>query len=294
MATQLSGTALYAGFGIFGFFCALAIALAMRVLADMPDPERAYGTRLSVELVSIGVFLFLLPILFIARAGFSGAMLGLALFAALLGLGAFAFPKKSTSEVAAKLKGFPTWEQAGPSWSVLVIFTIYLLANVGLFFFLYVIAQDFGPTDAQNSLMFGVLKWLGGVAGAVGAIIGARAGLRVPHLVAFLILLVGVIGLFTAQSFTAYMISSWVWEFGFTLGCLYQTAAIVRYDISNKLVVLVPMAFGISMIFGGKIAGQILEGGSANGIYLMVVICSILPTLYMFLARPNPPAPVEA
>ena len=288
LATQLSGTAIYAGFAIFGFFCALAIALAMRVLADMPDPERAYGTRLSVELISIGVFLILLPILFISRTGFSGAMLGLALFAALLGLGSLVFPKRSSSEIAAKLKGFPNWAQAGPSWSVLGIFTVYLLANVGLFFFLYVIAQDFNPTPAQNGLMFGVLKWLGGAAGAVGAIIGARAGLRVPHLAAFAILMMGVIGLFLSKSFTAYMISSWVWEFGFTLGCLYQTAAIVRFDISNKLVVLVPMAFGISMIFGGKIAGQILEGGSANGIYLMVAICSLLPAAYMFLGRPKP------
>ena len=293
-ATQLSGTAIFAGFAIFGFFCALAIALAMRVLADMPDPERAYGTRLSVELVSIGIFLILLPVLFISRAGFSGAMLGLALFAALLGIGAFVFPKKTSSEAASKLKGFPNWQQAGPSWSVLGIFTIYLLVNVGLFFFLYVIAQDFSPTPAQNGLMFGVLKWLGGAAGAVGAIIGARAGLRIPHLAAFGILILGVIGLALSQSFTAYMISSWVWEFGFTLGCLYQTAAIVRFDISNKLVVLVPMAFGISMIFGGKIAGQILEGGSANGIYIMVAICSILPALYMFLIRPNPPIIAEA
>ena len=293
-ATQLSGTAIFAGFAIFGFFCALAIALAMRVLADMPDPERAYGTRLSVELVSIGVFLILLPVLFISRAGYSVAMLGLALFAALLGIGAFVFPKKTSSEAASKLKGFPNWQQAGPSWSVLGIFTIYLLVNVGLFFFLYVIAQDFSPTPAQNGLMFGVLKWLGGAAGAVGAIIGARAGLRIPHLAAFGILILGVIGLALSQSFPAYMISSWVWEFGFTLGCLYQTAAIVRFDISNKLVVLVPMAFGISMIFGGKIAGQILEGGSANGIYIMVAICSILPALYMFLIRPNPPIIAEA
>lgn len=294
LATQLTGTGIFVGFAVFGFFCALAIALAMRVLADMPDPERAYGTRLSVELVSIGVFLILLPILFISRSGFSGAMFGLACFAALLGLGAFAFPRRTTSQTAAKLKGFPNWAQAGPSWAVLFIFAVYLLANVGLFFFLYVIAQDFSPTPAQNGLMFGVLKWLGGAAGAVGAIIGARAGLRMPHFVAFVILIVGVIGLFAAQNFTAYMISSWIWEFGFTLGCLYQTAAIVRFDISNKLVVLVPMAFGISMIFGGKIAGQILEGGSANGIYMMVAICSILPSLYMFLVRPTAPTAAEA
>lgn len=292
MASRLNETYIFAGFATFGFFCALAIALAMRVLADMPDPEQAYGTRLTVELVSIGVFLMILPVLFIENHGFSGAMFGLACFAVLLGLGTLLFPEHSSSAVAAQTKGFPSWVQAGPSWTVLVIFALYLLANVGLFFFLYVIAQDFGPTDAQNGIMFGVLKWLGGAAGAVGAIIGARAGLRAPHVVALAILLLGVLGLCLARNFTTFMIASWVWEFGFTLGCLYQTAAIVRFDVSNKLVVLVPMAFGLSMIFGGKIAGQLLETGSANSLYLLVAICSVLPAAYMLLVRPTPPQEV--
>lgn len=283
-ATQLSGQAIFAGFAIFAFFCALAIALAMRVLADMPDPERAYGTRLSVELVSIGVFLIILPILFIAKSGFSGAMVGLACFAALLGLGAFFFPARSSSELAAKTKGFPSWAQASPSWSMLGIFSLYLLANVGLFFFLYVIAQKFEPSAAQNGLMFGVLKWLGGAAGAVGAIIGAKAGVKSPHFVALGILILGVIGLALAPNFEVFMVSSWIWEFGFTLGCLYQTAAIVRHDPSNKLVVLVPMAFGISMILGGKIAGYLLESASAMSLYGLVAVCSLLPTLFILLS----------
>lgn len=284
-ASQLGGELLFSGFAVFGFTCALAIALAMRVLADMPDPERAYGTRLSVELISIGAFLVVLPILFIAKSGFTGALVGLAIFAALLGLGGFVFPKQSSSKTAASLKGFPNWEQASVSWTVIAIFTVYLLANVGLFFFLYVIAQDFEPTPAQNGLMFGVLKWLGGAAGAVGAIIGARAGVRTPHLIAFLILLVGVIGLFASKNFTSFMISSWIWEFGFTLGCLYQTAAIVRYDLSKKLIVLVPTAFGISMILGGKLAGFLLETGTASSLYLVVATCSLLPAIYMLLSR---------
>jgi len=146
LASQLSGQALTAGFALFGFACALAIALAMRVLADMPDPERAFGTRLTVELWSIAVFLGLLPILFIAKGGFSGAMYGLAAFTLLLGLGAFLFPKRSSSAVASAQKGFPNWAQAGSAWITLAIFLIYLLANVGLFFFLAVIAQKFSPS----------------------------------------------------------------------------------------------------------------------------------------------------
>lgn len=43
-ATKVGSEMLAMSFMAFGFFCALAIALAMRVLAEMPDPERAYST----------------------------------------------------------------------------------------------------------------------------------------------------------------------------------------------------------------------------------------------------------
>lgn len=293
-ATKVGSEMLAMSFMAFGFFCALAIALAMRVLAEMPDPERAYGTRLSVELLSIGVFLGILPVYFVAKSGFSGAMMGLAGFALLLGLGALFMPTRNASPNAAAQSGFPSWEVAKQGWISLAIFLIYLLVNVGLFFFLAVIAQKFEPSPEQFGLMFSVLKWLGGGAGIFGAIIGARAGLRVPHLVALIILLVGVTGLLFAQNFTTFMISSWIWEFGFTLGCLYQTTAITRGDPSNKLVVLVPAAFGISMLAGGKIAGQLLEGGSATPLYVLVIAVSLLPALYhLFLKGKGPAADVS-
>ena len=174
---------------------------------------------------------------------------------------------------------------------MLFIFLIYLLANVGLFFFLAVIAQGFDPSPEQFGLMFSVLKWLGGAAGILGAIIGAKFGTRLPHLAAFLILIVGVIGLFAANSMNSFMIASWVWEFGFTLGCLYQTAAIARFDPTNKLVVLVPAAFGVSMLLGGKIAGQLLEGGTPTALYVLVALCSILPSIFILSSRTHTPAP---
>jgi len=299
LASKLSGIGLFVGFAAFGFFCSLAAALGIRVLGDMPDPERAYGTRLSVELVSIAFFLILLPIFFIAKGGFSGAMIGLALMTVFLGLGTLFMPARSVLPSTLKVKGFPSWGSASRSWIMLFVFTIYLLANVGLFFFLAVIAQNFNPSAEQFGVMFGVLKWLGGAAGAVGAIIGARAGIKRPHFVASALVLIGVLGLFLAHDIATFMIASWVWEFGFTLGCLYLTTAIVRFDPANKLVVLVPMAFGIAMIFGGKIAGQLLANGGANdsanngaaALYIFVVLCSVLPPVFiLFTAQGRKPA----
>lgn len=287
-ASKASGAAIYGAWIAFGFFCSLAIALAMRALADMPNPERAYGTRLTVELLSIGILLSVLPIYFIAKFGFSGAMHGLAITALLFGLGAFLMPKRS----AIKTDGaaFPAIRDAGRAYVMLAIFVVYLFANVGLYYFLNVISEKFSPSGEQVALMFTVLKWLGGAAGFVGAVIGMRAGIRPPHFISAAILLIGVAGLLLAKSMTQFMIASWVWEFGFTLGCLYATAAIVRFDPSNKLVMLVPAGFGIASMTGGKAAGQLLAGGSPNGLYMLVIVCTILPSLFMLFSRITAPA----
>ncbi len=271
-------------FAVYGFACALAIGLASRVLADMPNLERAFGTRLTVELWSIAAFLYVLPVYFIAKNGFSGGMIGMALFTGLLGLGAFLFPKRQTLSETVK---YPKWSEANRAWIMLGAFLIYLLVNVALFFFLAVIAQNYAPSDAQLGLMFLVLKWLGGGAGAIGAIIGMKAGFKPPHLIALIILLIGVAGMMIAPNFNVFMVSSWIWEFGFTLGCLYATTAITRFDPSKKLVVLVPATFGVSMVMGGKIGGQLLSGGSPNPLYFAVALGALLPAI-LILMSPKP------
>ncbi len=282
--SQAPPTSMIWSFAVYGFACALAIGLATRVLADMPDLERAYGTRLSVELWSIAAFLYVLPVYFIAKNGFAGAMIGMAIFTGLLGLGAFLFPKRETT--SDKIS-YPKWSDASRAWIMIGLFLIYLLVNVALFFFLAVIAEGFNPSEKEIGLMFLVLKWLGGGAGAVGAIIGMRAGFKLPHFLALAILLIGVAGLWLAPNFKVFMVSSWVWEFGFTLGCLYATTAITRFDPSKKLVVLVPATFGISMVLGGVIGGRLLGSGGAAPLYLAVAIGGVLPALYIFLSRNN-------
>ena len=275
VSAHSAGAMLYVTWASFGFFCALMHALCMRILAEAPEPEFAYGVRLSVELVTISALLFALPVYFMAQYGYMGAAYGLAGFVILLGLGAFLMPARASSAQAAEIIGYPTWNDAGPAYLALAIFGVYLLANVGLWIFLAVIAGKFEPNPEEFSLMFSVLKVLGGVAGILGALIGVRLGLRVPHIVCFALLAAGVFGLWQSETFMQFMIASWVWEFGFTLGCLYQTAAVARLDPSNKLVVLVTTAFGISILAGGWLAGQILERFDAPSLYAVVVLAAL-------------------
>ena len=68
-SAHVSGASLYVTWVAFGFFCALMHALTMRILADMPNPEQAFGMRLSIELITISLILFVLPIILIASYG---------------------------------------------------------------------------------------------------------------------------------------------------------------------------------------------------------------------------------
>ena len=266
----------------FGFFSSFLHSICMRILAEMPDEERAYGTRLSVELVSISLILFILPILFIKHYQYFGAAYALAGFIAILALGIFFMPQRPTTNIKAPI-ALPAFKSASKSYFALFIFLIYCLANVGLWIFVGVIAQAYNPSAEQMSLLFFMLKVLGGLAGFVGAVIGARAGIRYPNSVSFLIITIGSIGLLTASSFHAVMIATWIWEFGFTLGCIYQTAGVARFDTSNRLVMLVPTAFAISSFFGAQVAGLLSANGNFDNLYYFVIGCSFLPAVYYFV-----------
>lgn len=276
LSAHVQGMWLYASWVGFGFFCALMHALCMRMLAEAENPELAYGTRLSVELITISVLLYALPVLFIAQYGYLGAAYGLAVFVLVLGCGAFFMPRRSGVQSENQVNTYPAWRDAPLAWSGLSVFLLYLMANVGLWIFLAVLAEPLSPTPDQFSLMFSVLKVLGGVAGFLGAAIGARLGLRIPHIACMALVVIGLIGLYQAEDFISFMVSSWIWEFGFTLGCLYQTAGIARSDPSGKLVVLVTTAFGISILSGGWLAGHALALYGASILYVAVAVCALI------------------
>jgi MFS family permease len=280
-SAHVSGASLYVSWIAFGFFCALMHALTMRILADMPNPEQAFGMRLSIELITISLILFLLPIVLIASYGYAGAAYGVAAAVLILALGIVLMPSSPSHDAAADaVLSYPSWQAAKPAWLAVFFFTIYLTANVGMWGFLATIGQKFSPSGEQLGTMFSVLKLLGGIAGFLGAMLGIKLGFKRTHVYCYAVLALGVVGLWQAQSFTQFMLAAWVWEFGFTLGCLYQTAAIARFDPSNKLVVLVTTAFGISILTGGGLAGAVLEQAGAVPLYGAVLVCSVIQLVY--------------
>lgn len=266
-------------FAAFGFAAGLMHSLGMRMVGEGADKERAFGIRLFTELVLIASLLFFLPAA-LASGGLMGGAQLLAVAALVMGLSAFLLPRGPASVDAAAQQAAGPAGSAG--WIALGIFVLFACGQVALWVFLERIAQDVGADAAQMGLLFSVLKVVGGLSAALVAALGDKLGNRLPHLLVFVTLCIGVALLAARPSFMVFAFGAWIWEAAFTIGCVFQTAAIARLDPSNKLVVLVPAAFAISAFVGPALGGMLAATGFAP-LLALAVACAAVPVVAYWL-----------
>lgn len=267
-------------FAAFGFAAGLMHSLGMRIVGEGADKERAFGTRLFTELVLIATLLYFLPAALAARGLMGGAQM-LAVAALVMGLSAFLLPRGPAAADAAQQAGAGS-ATGSAGWVALGIFVLFACGQVALWVFLERIAHDIGADAAQMGLLFSVLKVVGGLSAALVAALGDKLGNRLPHLLVFVVLCVGVALLAVRPSFMVFAFGAWIWEAAFTIGCVFQTAAIAKLDPGNKLVVLVPAAFAISAFVGPALGGMLAATGFAP-LLALAVACAAIPAVAYWL-----------
>ena len=286
---------LYGMWALIGFFASTMTCLGMRILSDLPNKVRAFGVRQGVELSVTALVLFVLPPLVIAHFKYPGAALALAGVVALLGLSALWVPhgppRGGAAAHGAPVAAAATGHRALPaaSWRALALFFLFLVGNIGLWAFLERIGASLKVSPTEMGIVFALLKLLGGVAAFSVAALGERLS---PLRAALLVLVVIGAGLAllasaSATGFVGFALGAWIWEFAFTCGCVFQTAAIARSDPSGRAVTLVPGAFALSSMAGPGLAGQIVAGGSFGGLLVFALASSMVPVLAVWLWRPQ-------
>ena len=281
---------LVAVWALNGFFASTMTCLGMRILSDLPDKVRAFGTRQGVELSVTAAVLFALPPLIISQYKYPGAALSLAAVVAILGLSAFWVPTgaQSNQDAAAAAQDAPASGAYLPmvAWQSLALFFVFLVGNIGLWAFLERIGSSLQIAPAEMGIVFAVLKLLGGVAAFFTAAVGDRVG---PSRAAWWV--VGTVGLGlvllqTATAFIGFALGAWIWEFAFTCGCVFHAASIARSDPSGRAVMLVPAVFALSSMAGPGLAGQIVAGGNFVGLLAFALASTLLPALVNIIRRP--------
>lgn len=278
---------LFVVWALIGFFASTMTCLGMRILSDLPDKVRAFGTRQGVELSVTAAVLFALPPLIISEYKYPGAALSLAAVVAVLGLSAFWVPtgaqtNEETSPGAAATGAY----LPAAAWQSLGLFFIFLVGNIGLWAFLERIGSSLQIAPAEMGIVFAVLKLLGGVAAFFTAAVGERVG---PTRAAWWV--VGAVGaglilLQTASAFIGFALGAWIWEFAFTCGCVFHAASIARSDASGRAVMLVPAVFALSSMAGPGLAGQIVANGNYLGLLAFALASTLLPALVNIVRKP--------
>ncbi len=273
---------------LIGFFASTMTCLGMRILSDLPDKVRAFGTRQGVELTVTAAVLFALPPLIISHYQYPGAALSLAAVVAILGLSAFWVPTGAQSNQDAAAQGTPATSAYLPAmaWQSLALFFVFLVGNIGLWAFLERIGSSLQIAPAEMGIVFAVLKLLGGVAAFFTAAVGERVG---PTRAAWWVLGtvgLGLVLLQTASAFIGFALGAWIWEFAFTCGCVFHAASIARSDPSGRAVMLVPAVFALSSMAGPGLAGQIVAGGNYVGLLAFALASTLLPALVNLFRRP--------
>lgn len=285
--------ALYAMWALIGFFASTMTCLGMRILSDLPNKVRAFGVRQGVELSLTALVLFALPPLVISHFKYPGAALALAGVVALLGLSALWVPRgPGVAPAVADGSAHARARLPGAAWAALAVFFLFLVGNIGLWAFLERIGAALKIAPAEMGIVFAVLKLLGSVAAFSMAAAGEQLG---PRRAAWLVLAavgVGLTLLTGASGFAGFALGAWIWEFAFTCGCVFQTAAIARSDTSGRAVLLVPAVFALSSMAGPGLAGQLASGGSFGGLLGFALASTLVPVMASSLWRRRPaPAP---
>ena len=280
VSAQSGATALPAVLAVMGLFSALMTALGLRVLAQLPDKEQAFGFRQSTELWITAAVLFVLPPFVIAPYGYRGLALALGALVLLLGLSARWLPRGPDQVAALGLRWLPAWRDAATAWVVLGFFFFYLAGNIGLWAFLghYAVAAQLTP--AESGLAFAVLKVLGGVAAVAVAVFGGALGILRGQWVALAGVTAGLLWLHFGQGLIGFAGGAWTWEFFFTVGCILQTATIASFDGSQRWVVLVPAAFAASSMIAPPIAGRLLEQVGPSALLWAAFAAAAVPALF--------------
>lgn len=244
---------------VIGFFASLMTCLGLRIMGEMENKERALGLRQGIELGVTSLVLFMLPAYVISSYGYHGAAIALLIIIFALSLSAFFLPARhSALEVPSVLSQLKIPVKA---WLALGVFLLFCVGNIGLWAFLERIGNGLDLAPSELGIVFAVLKLLGGAAAFVIVIVGNRLGLRLPFIIVLSVILVGLVFLWHAEAFIGFALGAWVWEVGFTWGCVYMTATVARLDSKGQAILLIPAFFALSSMIGPGVAGMISRDG---------------------------------
>ncbi len=256
----------YIWFGV-GYCAALMTCLGLMLLGAMPNKEQVLGFRQGTELTVTAAVLFIIPAYITYQYGYVGTVIAIAVVIAILSVSSFFLPK-GRQEYSQSVLFKEQIKIPLKAWAALGIFLLFATGNIALWAFLERMGHEIALDPTQQGIIFAILKVLGGLAAFSVIFVGNRIGYKAPYYIIAVVLFLGLYLIFlgmnkNSPSFYFFAAGVWIWEVAFTWGCVYQTAAVARFDPTNKAIMLIPTAFALSAMIGPYSGGLLMTQGSS-------------------------------
>lgn len=279
--------------GIGGAAGGVAVSQATAAMARTRNAERSFGLFLALQTVLSIVCVYAMPPI-IARFGFASA------YGVLL-----AFDLLAITLVATRLKTISATEEhhvmpgndrvgwlrsGGVLISILCFFT-----GVGaLWTFLAILGQGIGLDASQIALVLSISKLVAFAASFLPGIIGSRFGRILPIVVAATILAAAVQVYSFADGFTAFVIATAMFSFGWYVIYPFQLGALGQVDRDGRPMLAAAALTGAGLGLGPALT--VIGPGGPAGIYLIATLAFVCAglTAIVALTRLSPSAPVLA
>lgn len=269
---------------ILGIGSGVIFTIALGIMAASKDPDRAYGFKLSTEMLLAAVLMFGMTTLVINKFGYTGFIIAIAAIYMLTSLSIYWLPASNFLAVEEQQTTLSTMtHNTLPVWMAVVALFIQFAAFSGLWGFM----GRIGEVNGLNEEDIGALLSLSVLAGLAGAILGAWLGNRVgqlkPMLMIFSLTIATCLLLINNQSIWSFAVATCLINALLQLAVIYQMGLVTALDSSGKFTVMLAFILASGGAVGPILMGMLIENHSLDHAYLAAIIatlCSILLTTY--------------
>ncbi len=258
-------------------------SICVMVIAQLDNPGRAYGLKITSDVIIAGSFLSLLPV----------ATLGLERYAIVLAvpflLTILLVPRLPATGFAAGAAGSPTVAlSAAPrsAWLVLVTMVVFYIAGTGMWPFIERLGVHAGldQNTAANMIAAGLFVGMTGSLGAV--LVAGRFRAIWPQTFGGVLFALSIPALALAEGPVAFAAAVFVFNAAWNFFIPFVVALVAASDTTRRLGALVPGTAMLGGIVGPPLNGNLITiAGFEVATLVMMSICMISIVGYVVLAR---------
>lgn len=278
-----NATIIMVAFALLGISNGICFPILLTALGDMPNPDRAFGISVTLQVFFAAAATYLFPISYLAQWGFAGIMTGSAvvLLISFLFVSNIPFSKKEVTllpENTASLSG-----SAATAPIICLIGLGLLFAGLmGLWVFVGQLGNTIGFTEAQigAALAAALLASVGGA--GLAAILGDRWGRTLPMSVSLGFLLAGIALYHEVDTYSTFVLAGCIFNVGWNMALVFALGAVAVTDTTGRMTPFSPSAMGLGAAIGVVLAGEVISGlGYAtsfaiSGLFLGVAAITII------------------